>query len=145
MTGRNSPLMHAASALVLNAIKRLAGIPDHLDLISPVVIQSIGSLRKDVLGLASISLNLEEMLIALSISSTTSPVGPTRPAKTTTPEGVTSTGSWYRDLRIVADAARILGKADDAREYAERAEPSGRRQAIERVVTDIIEGAQSQW
>ena len=30
-------------------------------------------------------------------------------------------------------------------EYAERAEADGRRQAIERVVNDVIEGAQSQW
>lgn len=30
-------------------------------------------------------------------------------------------------------------------EYAERAEPEGRRQAIEKIVNDIIEGAQSQW
>ena len=30
-------------------------------------------------------------------------------------------------------------------EYAERAEADGRRQAIDRVVNDVIEGAQSQW
>ena len=30
-------------------------------------------------------------------------------------------------------------------EYAERAEPDGRKQAIEKIVTDIVEGAQSQW
>lgn len=30
-------------------------------------------------------------------------------------------------------------------EYAERAEPAGRRQAIDRLINDIIEGAQSQW
>jgi hypothetical protein len=30
-------------------------------------------------------------------------------------------------------------------EYAERAEPDGRRQAIARIVSDIVEGAQSQW
>ena len=30
-------------------------------------------------------------------------------------------------------------------EYAERAEAEGRRQAIEKLVNDIIEGAQSQW
>lgn len=30
-------------------------------------------------------------------------------------------------------------------EYAEGAEPQGRRQAIERIVNDVIEGAQSQW
>ncbi len=30
-------------------------------------------------------------------------------------------------------------------EYAERAEAEGRRQALERIVNDVIEGAQSQW
>lgn len=30
-------------------------------------------------------------------------------------------------------------------EYAERAEPEGRRQAIAKIVSDIVEGAQSQW
>lgn len=30
-------------------------------------------------------------------------------------------------------------------EYAERAEPEGRKQAIEKLVNDIVEGAQSQW
>lgn len=30
-------------------------------------------------------------------------------------------------------------------EYAERDEPGGRREAIKRVVNDIVEGAQSQW
>jgi uncharacterized protein (UPF0371 family) len=73
VTGHNSPLMHAASALVLNAIKELAGIPRHLDLISPTVVSSIGTLRKDVLELGSISMNLEETLIALSVSATTNP------------------------------------------------------------------------
>jgi uncharacterized protein (UPF0371 family) len=58
---------------VLNAIKRLAGIPEHLDLISPTVIESIGTLRTELLGRGSISLNLEETLLALSISSTTNP------------------------------------------------------------------------
>jgi hypothetical protein len=30
-------------------------------------------------------------------------------------------------------------------EYAERAEPSGRRQAVQRLVDEIVEGMQSQW
>ncbi|MCP4898688.1 MAG: DUF1846 domain-containing protein [bacterium] len=73
VTGHNSPLMHAASALVLNAIKLMANIPEHLDLISPMVVESIRTLRRDLLGRDSISLNVEESLIALSISSTTNP------------------------------------------------------------------------
>ena len=35
VTGKNSPLMHAASSLVLNAVKHLAGIPDEIHLLSP--------------------------------------------------------------------------------------------------------------
>ena len=35
VTGKNSPLMHAASAVVLNAIKTLSGLPDRLPLLSP--------------------------------------------------------------------------------------------------------------
>ncbi len=74
VVGNNSPLFHAASSLVLNAIKKLAGIPNHLDLISRNVIESIGHLRKDILGRETISLNLENTMIALSISATTNPV-----------------------------------------------------------------------
>lgn len=73
ITGRNSPLMHAASSLVLNAIKHLAELPHRLPLLSENIIQSIGSLKQDILRKRSISLDLEETLIALSISSTTSP------------------------------------------------------------------------
>ncbi|MDY0001167.1 MAG: DUF1846 family protein, partial [Polyangia bacterium] len=73
VTGCNSPLLHAASSLVLNAIKRLAGLPQHLDLLSPNIIESIAELRKEVLRRESVSLNLGETLIALSISSTTNP------------------------------------------------------------------------
>ena len=83
VTGHNSPLMHAASALVLNALKALSEIPAHLDLLSPGVIESIHELRRDILGKESISLNLQETLIALSISSTTNPIAKEAMAKLT--------------------------------------------------------------
>ena len=73
VVGRNSPLMHAASSLVINAVKRLAEIPQHLHLLSPNVIECIAELKKDILGRKTISLDLEETLIALSVSSTTNP------------------------------------------------------------------------
>jgi len=45
-------------------------------------------------------------------------------------------------------AGRVLwsrkGRSNED-EYAERAEAEGRRQAIEKLVNDVIEGAQSQW
>ena len=65
--------MHSASSLILNAIKVLAGIPDEIHLLSPQVIESIFNFEKNILGEKSVSLDLEETLIALSISATTNP------------------------------------------------------------------------
>ncbi|MHC5033808.1 MAG: DUF1846 domain-containing protein [Planctomycetota bacterium] len=73
VTGKNSPLMHAASSLVLNAVKQLAGVPDRIHLLAPSVTESVGRLKKDILKKRSISLDLEETLIALGISATTNP------------------------------------------------------------------------
>ncbi|MDD5270206.1 MAG: DUF1846 domain-containing protein [Candidatus Omnitrophica bacterium] len=76
ITGKNSPLMHATSSLVFNSIKKLAGIPDKLHLLSPNIIDSIKNLKKGVLkasGSKTVSLDLDEALIALSISATTNP------------------------------------------------------------------------
>ena len=72
-TGVNSPLMHAASSAVLNALKPLAEIPQKLHLLSARIIQAIAHLKQDVLQRKSVSLDLEETLIALSIASTTAP------------------------------------------------------------------------
>ena len=44
------------------------------------------------------------------------------PAKTETPVPVTSTGYYYVDALILSRAARLLGKDDDARVYADLAE-----------------------
>ena len=81
VTGKNSPLMHAASSLILNAIKTLAGIPDEIHLLAPGIIESIGCLKKDILNSKTISLDLEETLIALSVSTTTNPTSQMAMAK----------------------------------------------------------------
>lgn len=71
ITGKNSKLMHAASSVVLNAIKVLAHIPDEIYLLSPQVIGQIAKLKKGTFRSDSESFNMQETLIALSISSTT--------------------------------------------------------------------------
>ncbi len=73
VTGKNSPLMHAASSLVLNAIKHLAKIPDKIHLLSPAIIESVANLKRNVLNSRAVNLDLEETLIALSISAATNP------------------------------------------------------------------------
>jgi len=72
VTGKNSPLMHAASALVLNAVS-ICHIPATLHLSPPNIMESISHFKKDVLKGKMVSLDLEETLIALSISATMNP------------------------------------------------------------------------
>ena len=55
------------------AIKEMAGIPDGIHLLAPNIMESIGNLKKETLRRRAVSLDLEETLIALSISATTNP------------------------------------------------------------------------
>ncbi len=73
ITGKNSHFMHAASSLILNATKHLAGIPDSIHLLSEHITQTLWRFKKDVLDSREVSLDLEETLIALSISTATNP------------------------------------------------------------------------
>ncbi len=73
ITGHNSPLMTASSSVVLNAIKQLAEIPDKIHLLSSNLIEHIIKFKGEILGLKQEMLDLEETLIALSISATTNP------------------------------------------------------------------------
>jgi len=73
VTGSNSPRLHAASSLILRAIKQLAEIPDKIKLLPPNIIESVRNLKTEVLNEKTLSLDLVEALIALSISATTNP------------------------------------------------------------------------
>lgn len=73
ITGKNSPIMHASSSLILNASKHLAGLPDNLQLLPPNIMKSLKYLKKDILNGKVVSLDLEETLIALSISAISNP------------------------------------------------------------------------
>ncbi|MGI6432246.1 MAG: DUF1846 domain-containing protein [Sphaerochaetaceae bacterium] len=72
-SGSNSELLHASSALVLNAVKRLAGIPKAIDLIPKQTIESIKHLKRDVLSGKRVSLDLDETLICLAMSAPINP------------------------------------------------------------------------
>lgn len=73
ITGKNSPIMHAAASLILNASKHLAGLPDNLHLLPANIMNSLNYLKKEVLRGKVVSLDLEETLIALSISAISNP------------------------------------------------------------------------
>ena len=74
VTGRTSDLLGAVSALLLNALKKLAGLPDELHMISPVVLDPITHLKVDHLGNRNPRLHSDETLIALSICAATNPM-----------------------------------------------------------------------
>lgn len=73
IAGKNSSLLHAEAATILNAIKTLAKIPDPVNLISRAVIQKINA-QKDLIGEERKSLTTAETLLALAISSIENPL-----------------------------------------------------------------------
>ena len=74
VTGKTSDLLGASSALLMNALKKLGGMPDDLHLISPVALDPIQHLKVDHLGHRNPRLHTDETLIALSISAATNPM-----------------------------------------------------------------------
>ena len=73
VTGKTSTLLGASSALLLNALKVLANLPEELHMIAPAVIEPIQHLKIDHLGNRNPRLHTDETLIALSISAATNP------------------------------------------------------------------------
>ena len=67
VTGRTTDLLGASAALLLNALKSLAEIPDEVKLISPEVIDPIQNLKVGSLGSHNPRLHTDEVLIALSV------------------------------------------------------------------------------
>lgn len=68
ITGKTSDLLGCASAMLLNALKYLAGIDDEVLLIVPEVIKPIQELKTNHLGNKNPRLHTDEVLIALSVS-----------------------------------------------------------------------------
>ncbi|WP_394925215.1 DUF1846 domain-containing protein [uncultured Robinsoniella sp.] len=72
ITGKTSDLLGASAALLLNALKELAGIDHKAHVISPEAIEPIQTLKTAYLGSKNPRLHTDEILIALSISAATS-------------------------------------------------------------------------
>ena len=68
VTGKTGPLLGAASSALLNALKKLAGIDQELDLVSAAAIEPIQTLKTNYLGSRNPRLHTDEILIALSSS-----------------------------------------------------------------------------
>ena len=71
--GKTSNLLGASAALVLNALKELAGLDHELHVISPEAIEPIQRLKVAYLGSKNPRLHTDEVLIALSMSAASNP------------------------------------------------------------------------
>jgi uncharacterized protein (UPF0371 family) len=72
ITGKQSRILHSESAALLNAVKTLAGIPDEIDVLSPIIIDSIMKLKKQ-LNNRNYTLDVKEVLDALAVSAVFNP------------------------------------------------------------------------
>lgn len=77
VTGKTSSLLGASAAVLLNALKKLGGIDDDIELISPTVIAPVQRLKVDYLGNHNPRLHTDEVLIALAVSAVMSPMAAT--------------------------------------------------------------------
>ena len=73
VTGKNQELFGAASAMMLNALKTLAGIPDEVYLLAADVIRPVQELKVRYLGSQNPRLHTDEVLVALSVSAASDP------------------------------------------------------------------------
>ena len=74
VTGKTSSLLGPSAAMLLNAVKLLAGIDDGLNLLPPSIIAPISDMKTKHLGHRNPRLHSDEVLIALSISAVTNPL-----------------------------------------------------------------------
>nr|WP_242590257.1 DUF1846 domain-containing protein [Enterococcus sp. DIV0849a] len=73
VTGRTSSLMDSCSSAILNSIKTLANISDEILLLSPVILETIQTMKRKDLHSKITALKANEILIALAISAVTNP------------------------------------------------------------------------
>ncbi len=72
ITGKSTELLENVSAMLLNALKEITSIPDEIHLLAPEVIGPVRELKCQYLSRTYKKLNVNEILIALSISAHTS-------------------------------------------------------------------------
>ena len=74
VTGKTSSLLGATSALLLDALKYLGGIPDEVHLLARNVLEPVQDLKVNHLGNHNPRLHTNEVLLALSICAATDPL-----------------------------------------------------------------------
>lgn len=74
ITGKTTPILGAASAAIMNALKYLADIPDEVHLLSPTVLEPVMKLKVEQFGSKNPRLHTDEVLIVLAVCAVTDEV-----------------------------------------------------------------------
>ena len=74
ITGKESTLLSASSAALINVLKEITNIPEDMYLLSPSILEGIFKTKQNTSYRTSYCLNVQEVLIALSICSSTNPI-----------------------------------------------------------------------
>ena len=74
ITGKNTEIMTCAASAVINAIKYLTGIDDNIKLLAPEVLEPMLKLKTKLFDNGAALLNLQDVLLGLSICSATNDI-----------------------------------------------------------------------
>jgi len=74
ITGKESTLLSASSAAIINVLKDITNMPEDMYLLSPSILEGIFKTKQNTSYRTSYCLNVQEVLIALSICSSTNPI-----------------------------------------------------------------------
>lgn len=74
IVGRKTDILSPISSVMLNTLKTLTGIPDKVDLIAPEILEPILRIKNKTANFRETHLKLGEVLLALSICSSTNPI-----------------------------------------------------------------------
>ena len=74
ITGKQSELLSATSAMLINVLKEINNIPDDVHLLSTDILEKIFEIKKNTSYRTSYCLNVQEVLIALSVCSSINPI-----------------------------------------------------------------------
>ena len=74
ITGKETDILAPTASVIINALKEMTKIPDKINLLAPNILEPIIKLRKETGNAYQNKLQLQEVLIALSICSVTNPI-----------------------------------------------------------------------
>ena len=74
ITGKESELLSASSAMLINALKEINNIPDDVHLLSTDILEKIFQIKKNTSYRTSYCLNVQEVIIALTVCSSINPI-----------------------------------------------------------------------